>query len=78
MRLILFVLQQELNINRYVSNQLELNMRVMHLDNFYNNGFKIGRGEHEKVLEVPYYSSNLAESIFISSNFKRKRLFHIQ
>ena len=40
------------------------NMRAMHFDNFYNNGFKIGkRGEHEKVLEVPYYSSNLAESI---------------
>ena len=40
------------------------NMRAMHFDNFYNNGFKIGkRGEHEKVLEVPYYSSNIAESI---------------
>ena len=40
------------------------NMRAMHFDNYYNNGFKIGkRAEHEKVLEVPYYSSKLAESI---------------
>ena len=40
------------------------NMRAMHFDNYYNNGFKVGkRGEHEKILEVPYYSSKLAESI---------------
>ena len=40
------------------------NMRAMHFDNYYNNGFKVGkRAEHEKILEVPYYSSKLAESI---------------
>ena len=40
------------------------NMRAIHFDNYYNNDFKIGkRAEHEKVLEVPYYSSKLAESI---------------
>ena len=40
------------------------NMRAIHFDNYLNNDFKIGkRGEHEKVLEVPYYSSKLAESI---------------
>ena len=40
------------------------NMRAMHFDNYYNNGFKIEkRAEHEKILEVPYYSSKLAESI---------------
>ena len=40
------------------------NMRAIHFDNYYNNDFKIGnRAKHEKVLEVPYYSSKLAESI---------------
>ena len=40
------------------------NMRAIHFDSYLNNDFKIGkRGEHEKVLEVPYYSSKLAESI---------------
>ena len=40
------------------------NMRAMHFDNYYNNGFKVGkRAEHEKILDVPYYSSKLAESI---------------
>ena len=40
------------------------NMRAFHFGNYYNKGFKVGkRGQHEEVLEVPYYSSKLAESI---------------
>ena len=40
------------------------NMRAMHFDNYFNNDQKFGkRSEKEQVLEVPYYSSKLAESI---------------